>query len=101
MTTRVNTLSHFHLHAFPYLVLLSLTDVALGEPISLSDAVIGLQAYKEVDERTKTLWHDIDHAVVGPRMDLASNTVSSIQIQNVSHSLMPRRTRNDGAKPND
>lgn len=41
-----------------------------GEAMSLSDAVIGLQAYKEVDQRMSQLWRDIDHAVVGPRMDI-------------------------------
>lgn len=41
-----------------------------NEAMSLSDAVIGLQAYKEVDQRMSQLWHDIDQAVVGPRMDI-------------------------------
>ncbi|KAI3396404.1 hypothetical protein diail_12212 [Diaporthe ilicicola] len=41
-----------------------------SEAMSLSDAVIGLQAYKEVDQRMAQLWHDIDQAVVGPRMDI-------------------------------
>lgn len=41
-----------------------------SEAMSLSDAVIGLQAYKEVDQRMSQLWHDIDQAVVGPRMDI-------------------------------
>ena len=40
------------------------------EAMSLSDAVVGLQAYKEVDQRMSQLWHDIDQAVVGPRMDI-------------------------------
>lgn len=43
---------------------------AEDEAMSLSDAVIGLQAYKEVDQRMAQLWHDIDQAVVGPRMDI-------------------------------
>lgn len=43
---------------------------AEDEAMSLSDAVIGLQAYKEVDQRMSQLWHDIDQAVVGPRMDI-------------------------------
>lgn len=43
---------------------------AENEAMSLSDAVIGLQAYKEVDQRMSQLWHDIDQAVVGPRMDI-------------------------------
>lgn len=41
-----------------------------NEAMSLSDAVVGLQAYKEVDQRMSQLWHDIDQAVVGPRMDI-------------------------------
>ncbi|KAL1852015.1 ribosome biogenesis protein ytm1 [Diaporthe australafricana] len=43
---------------------------AENEAMSLSDAVIGLQAYKEVDQRMAQLWHDIDQAVVAPRMDI-------------------------------
>lgn len=41
-----------------------------SEALSLADAVVGLQAYKEVDQRMSQLWHDIDQAVVGPRMDI-------------------------------
>ncbi|CAK7563061.1 MAG: ribosome bioproteinsis protein ytm1 [Sporothrix epigloea] len=41
------------------------------EPMSLSDAVIGLKAYKEVDHRMTDLWHALDKAIVAPRMDLA------------------------------
>lgn len=43
---------------------------AENEGMRLSDAVIGLQAYKEVDQRMSQLWHNIDQAVVGPRMDM-------------------------------
>ncbi|KAG8158785.1 hypothetical protein KVR01_011228 [Diaporthe batatas] len=41
-----------------------------NEGMGLSDAVLGLQAYKEVDQRMSQLWHNMDQAVVGPRMDM-------------------------------
>jgi centromere/kinetochore protein ZW10 len=37
--------------------------------MSLSDAVIGLKAYKETEERMEQLWRNLDGAVVSPRMD--------------------------------
>lgn len=36
--------------------------------MNLSDAVIGLRAYKEVDERMEQLWRHLDSAIVSPRM---------------------------------
>lgn len=52
-----------------------------SEAMSLSDAVIGLQAYKEVDQRMSQLWHDIDQAVVGPRMDIDHPGAPSIVVE--------------------
>ena len=40
--------------------------------MSLSDAVIGLQAYKEVDDRMGRLWQDLDKAIIAPRTDFSS-----------------------------
>ncbi|KAI9149538.1 Centromere/kinetochore protein [Paramyrothecium foliicola] len=37
--------------------------------MSLADAVIGLQAYKEVDERMEQFWHNLDAAIVRPRLE--------------------------------
>jgi protein transport protein DSL1/ZW10 len=51
------------------------------EAMTLSDAVIGLQAYKEVDQRMSQLWHDIDQAVVGPRMDIDHPGAPSIIVE--------------------
>ncbi|KAK4645541.1 ribosome biogenesis protein ytm1 [Podospora bellae-mahoneyi] len=51
------------------------------EPMSLSDAVIGLQAYKEVDRRTAQLWASLNAAVLVPRMDMERETLPGIQIQ--------------------
>ncbi|CAK7267521.1 ribosome bioproteinsis protein ytm1 [Sporothrix epigloea] len=50
---------------------LTINETRPDEPMSLSDAVIGLKAYKEVDHRMTDLWHALDHAIVAPRMDLA------------------------------
>lgn len=51
--------------------------------MSLADAVIGLKAYKEVDQRMGRLWQDINQAVLLPRMDLAKSTLPGLQIQDV------------------
>ena len=52
--------------------------------MSLSDAVIGLKAYKEVDERATQLWHDIESAILLPRMSINNDTLPGIHIEGVS-----------------
>ena len=52
----------------------------------LSDAVIGLKAYKEVDQRTRQLWQDIDTAILSPRMDISQETLPGIHVASVSGS---------------
>ncbi|KAK4203249.1 hypothetical protein QBC40DRAFT_337708 [Triangularia verruculosa] len=59
----------------------TITSNREDEPMSLSDAVIGLQAYKEVDRRMAQLWANINAAVLVPRMDIEQETLPSIQIQ--------------------
>lgn len=59
---------------------ISVSETRDGEAMSLSDAVIGLKAYKEVDQRMAQLWHDIDRAVVGPRTNIGNETLPSIQV---------------------
>lgn len=51
------------------------------EKMSLEDAVIGLQAYKEVDERIEQLWHNLDAAVVSPRMDAIRSNIPGIKVE--------------------
>ncbi|KAL1895206.1 ribosome biogenesis protein ytm1 [Sporothrix stenoceras] len=50
---------------------LTINETRSDEPMSLSDAVIGLKAYKEVDHRMADLWHSLDKAIVAPRTDLS------------------------------
>lgn len=54
-------------------------DAVKDEQVSLADAVIGLQAYKEVDERMEQLWRNVDAAIISPRMDIRNDTFPSIQ----------------------
>lgn len=49
--------------------------------MSLEDAAIGLQAYKEVDERMEQLWHNLDTAVVSPRMDTMRSNIPGIKVE--------------------
>ncbi len=55
----------------------------VDEPMDLKDAMIGLQAYKEVDRRAKQLWHTVNEAIIIPRMDATSATVPGIYVNNV------------------
>lgn len=55
--------------------------ILLDEKMSLDDAVIGLKAYKEVDERMEQLWHNLDAAVVSPRMDATRSNIPGIRIE--------------------
>lgn len=54
--------------------------------MSLSDAVIGLKAYKEVDQRMALLWHNVDEAIIKPRTDIKSPELPSITTDGVSSS---------------
>ncbi|KAK3403202.1 hypothetical protein B0T20DRAFT_19354 [Sordaria brevicollis] len=58
----------------------SISDTKEGEAMSLSDAVIGLKAYKEVDQRAAQLWHDIDKAILAPRLDIKQENLPSVRI---------------------
>ncbi|KAM0252783.1 hypothetical protein ACHAQJ_007571 [Trichoderma viride] len=51
------------------------------EKMSLEDATIGLKAYKEVDERMEQLWHNLDAAVVSPRMDVTRTNIPGIKVE--------------------
>lgn len=64
------------------------TDLcAADDQMSLAEAVIGLKAYKEVDERMVQLWHNLDTAIMGPRMNLTARSLPSIKQNNVSHEI--------------
>lgn len=49
-----------------------------GEAMSLPDAVIGLKSYKEVDQRMSHLWHEVDQAIVRPRLDIENTALPKI-----------------------
>ncbi|KAH0532939.1 hypothetical protein TsFJ059_001568 [Trichoderma semiorbis] len=51
------------------------------EKMVLKDAVIGLNAYKEVDERMEQLWHNLEAAVVSPRMDATRSNIPGIKVE--------------------
>lgn len=61
-----------------------MSDFWIDEPMSLSDAVIGLKAYKEVDERATQLWRDVESSILFPRMDTTRETLQCIYIDDVS-----------------
>ncbi|KAI8960574.1 hypothetical protein F5Y11DRAFT_329475 [Daldinia sp. FL1419] len=51
------------------------------EQMSLADAVVGLQAYKELDQRMTSFWHGIDQTVVGPRTNIEAQELPSVQLE--------------------
>jgi len=54
------------------------------EQMSLRDAVIGLKAYKEVEERMEQLWHNLDAAIVSPRLNTDATSFLSVKVESVS-----------------
>ncbi|CAJ2507607.1 Uu.00g087930.m01.CDS01 [Anthostomella pinea] len=51
------------------------------EQMNLAEAVIGLKAYKEVDQRMALLWHSVDQALVGPRTKLESQEMPGVKVE--------------------
>lgn len=60
-------------------------DCGEDEPMTLSEAIIGLEAYKEVDDRMSRLWQDIDRAVVFPRMDAEAMARPAVSVSEVRY----------------
>ncbi|ODA79154.1 hypothetical protein RJ55_04746 [Drechmeria coniospora] len=54
-------------------------DAIDGENLNLSEAVVGLKAYKEVDERMEQLWRNLDAAIVSPRMTSSTTSMPAIK----------------------
>ncbi|KAI1376634.1 hypothetical protein F4677DRAFT_419099 [Hypoxylon crocopeplum] len=57
------------------------------EQMNLADAVVGLKAYKEVDQRMALFWHSIDEAIVSPRINIEAEELPGIQIDDSSLTL--------------
>jgi hypothetical protein len=53
--------------------------------MSIAEASITLEAYKEVDRVAKQLWEDLDDAILKPRTELRVGTLPKIQIEEVSY----------------
>ena len=51
--------------------------------MSLADAVVGLKAYKELDQRMTLFWHGIDQVIVGPRTNIEAPELPGIQLEGV------------------
>ncbi|CAM1507928.1 Fc.00g047760.m01.CDS01 [Cosmosporella sp. VM-42] len=51
------------------------------EQMTLSEAVVGLKAYKEMDERMEQLWRNVDAAIVSPRMNTNRDTLPGIRAE--------------------
>lgn len=58
--------------------------------MSLPEALVGLKAYNEIDQRMALLWHSVDEAIIGPRTNLESDSLPGISINDVSCVVTPR-----------
>ncbi|KAK0109492.1 hypothetical protein ONS95_002182 [Cadophora gregata] len=52
-----------------------------GDTTDISQAVIGLKAYKELDDAAKKLWEDLDEVILKPRTNLQAGTIPTIQVK--------------------
>ncbi|KAI1322540.1 hypothetical protein F5Y16DRAFT_386431 [Xylariaceae sp. FL0255] len=66
---------------------LSIMESRDDEQMSLADAVIGLKAYKEVDQRMAVLWHSLDETLLHQRTSLNLTKISAIKDENSTLSL--------------
>jgi centromere/kinetochore protein ZW10 len=64
----------------------------VDEPMNLQEAVIGLKAYKEVDQRMERLWQDINQVILLPRLDITRDTLPKLHTEDVS--LLSRPSEN-------
>ncbi|KAI1818094.1 hypothetical protein GGS20DRAFT_529738 [Poronia punctata] len=55
-------------------------DSRQDEQMTLADAVIGLKAYKEVDQRMAVLWNELDQVLILPRTNAANEHLPAIQV---------------------
>ncbi|KAG9250246.1 uncharacterized protein F5Z01DRAFT_378227 [Emericellopsis atlantica] len=53
---------------------------SVKDEMTLTDAVVGLKAYKEVEERMEQLWRNIDAAIISPRMVSKAASLPSIKV---------------------
>ncbi|KAK0720343.1 hypothetical protein B0H67DRAFT_643608 [Lasiosphaeris hirsuta] len=59
---------------------ISIISSKQDESMNLTDAVIGLKAYKEVEQRTAKLWQDVTKAILLPRMDTTKARLPSVHV---------------------
>ncbi|KAJ1329711.1 protein transport protein DSL1/ZW10 [Microdochium nivale] len=80
---------------------LAVLENVQDEPMSLSDAVIGLKAYKEVDQRMALLWHAMDAALILPRTSARENQFPAIKLDNATLRLQGQADRGISSLFND
>ncbi|KAI6089586.1 hypothetical protein F4821DRAFT_231361 [Hypoxylon rubiginosum] len=56
-----------------------ISETLEDEQMTLTDAVVGMKAYKELDQRMALLWHSIDRAIVGPRTRIEAPELPSVK----------------------
>ncbi len=61
-----------------------LANCILGETTVIDEAVIGLKAYKELDQAANKLWQALDDVILKPRTNLLVGSIPSIQVNEVS-----------------
>ncbi|KAI0023671.1 hypothetical protein F4780DRAFT_60906 [Xylariomycetidae sp. FL0641] len=69
---------------------LAILDRRQDEQVTLADAVVGLKAYKEVDQRMALVWHSIDQAIISPRTQRQGQELPNIRQDDSGLSLGER-----------
>ncbi|KAH7408986.1 centromere/kinetochore protein-like protein zw10 [Cadophora sp. MPI-SDFR-AT-0126] len=52
-----------------------------GDTTNISQAVIGLKAYKELDDAARKLWEDLDDVILKPRTNLQAGSIPTVQVK--------------------
>ncbi|KAI0157607.1 hypothetical protein GGR57DRAFT_460412 [Xylariaceae sp. FL1272] len=65
----------------------TIMDSRPDEQMNLADAVVGLQAYKEADQRMAELWHNLDDTIVHQRTNLQLTELPAFQADGSTFSL--------------
>lgn len=69
---------------------LTIHKTTADKSLSIDEAIIVLQTFKELDQAAKQLWETLDNAVLKPRTDIHRPKIYTMKIESVrSASLIP------------
>ncbi|EKD13112.1 centromere kinetochore protein [Drepanopeziza brunnea f. sp. 'multigermtubi' MB_m1] len=77
---------------------ITINRVLPGTAMDIDQAIIGLKAYKELDQAAKKFWEDLDDVILKPRTNLSAGSIPSIQVTGNSLSLGAAEVANQTIK---